>query len=379
MPDMQFFTATVLLLTTSLLSFAEAEGSSTAESPSLGYSNVFALYADLQEKSALGQYQEAAELGVKAESFLITRTNESSSERADFYFLIAKLMSAAGYYPLDTAIEFSEKALRLQSNLPNPQSDKVLEAHAFYLNSLLRALRRSDTRTEIYSRLRGAVTQAERAAKGSTSKATGDLYRALSRASSTEKRAKSNLKTAADIYSKPLGIHAGLTLSTRIQLARFETDKKQLKRLLEIIPLFENDDASLQYKAAAQQRVSVLLLKQGRDEESFAQNAAPYETLKILGAQREFDIEAFFPVIKDNPEYPRVAQRKGISGYVILQYTVTETGTVEDITVLQASPAGVFDEAALQAAIKYRYLPRIVDGKPTRVTGVKTRITFEMI
>ena len=84
-------------------------------------------------------------------------------------------------------------------------------------------------------------------------------------------------------------------------------------------------------------------------------------------------------MVKDNPEYPKVAQRKNISGYVILQYTVTETRTVEDITVLRSSPEGVFDEAARQAAIKYRYLPRIVDGEPTRITGVKTRITFEMI
>ena len=75
--------------------------------------------------------------------------------------------------------------------------------------------------------MKGAVTQAERAAKGSTSKATGDLYRALSKASSTEKRAKSNLKTAADIYSKTLGTTSALTLWTRIQLARFETDNKQ--------------------------------------------------------------------------------------------------------------------------------------------------------
>ena len=56
LPDMQFFTATVLILTTSLLSFADADRFSTSDSPGLGYSDVFALYADLQEKSALGQY-----------------------------------------------------------------------------------------------------------------------------------------------------------------------------------------------------------------------------------------------------------------------------------------------------------------------------------
>ena len=180
---MQFFTVTVLLLTTGLLSFAETDGFSNAESPGLGYSDISALYAALQEKSALGLYKEAAKLGVKAESFLITRTIEGSSQRANYYSLIAKLMSAAGYYPLDTAIEFSEKALRLQSSLPNPQPDKVLEAHATYINSLVRALQRSDTRKKIYSRLKGAVTQAEQAVEGSISKATGDLYRALSKAS----------------------------------------------------------------------------------------------------------------------------------------------------------------------------------------------------
>ena len=80
---MQFFTVTVLLLTTGLLSFAETYGFSTAESPGLGYSDISELHAALQEKSALGLYKEAAELGVKAESFLITRTIEGSSQRAN--------------------------------------------------------------------------------------------------------------------------------------------------------------------------------------------------------------------------------------------------------------------------------------------------------
>ena len=84
LPDMQFFTASILLLTTSLLGLGEADGFSTADSPGLGYSDVSALYADLQEKSALGQYREAAELGVKAESFLITRTIAGSSQRANY-------------------------------------------------------------------------------------------------------------------------------------------------------------------------------------------------------------------------------------------------------------------------------------------------------
>ena len=84
------------------------------------------------------------------------------------------------------------------------------------------------------------------------------------------------------------------------------------------------------------------------------------------------------PVVKENAKYPRVAFKKHITGYVILEYTVTKIGSAKDISVLDSEPRKIFDKAAVNAAKKYRYLPRIVDGKPIEVPGVKTRITFDI-
>ena len=142
--------------------------------------------------------------------------------------------------------------------------------------------------------------------------------------------------------------------------------------------IFKEDDESLQFKAAAHQQLSVLFLKERKEEQSLEQNIAAYHTLKRLGTERKFETKDYLPVVKENPKYPSVAFKKNITGYVILEYTVTKIGSVEDISVLDSEPRKVFDKAAVNAAKKYRYLPRIVDGEPIEVPGVKTRITFDI-
>ncbi|MXW54224.1 MAG: energy transducer TonB [Gammaproteobacteria bacterium] len=86
----------------------------------------------------------------------------------------------------------------------------------------------------------------------------------------------------------------------------------------------------------------------------------------------------YLPIVKVNPQYPRRALQRGIEGWVIVQFTVTETGSTEDPFVVDSDPPGIFDRAAINAALKFVYKPRVVDGKPIRVTGVKNRITFEL-
>lgn len=38
----------------------------------------------------------------------------------------------------------------------------------------------------------------------------------------------------------------------------------------------------------------------------------------------------------------------------------------------------MFDKAALAAVAKFKYKPRIVDGRPIATSGVKNMITFEL-
>lgn len=86
----------------------------------------------------------------------------------------------------------------------------------------------------------------------------------------------------------------------------------------------------------------------------------------------------YLPIVKVQPVYPRRALSRGIEGYVIVEFTVTKQGTTKDIRVVEADPQGVFDRAAVQAAAKFKYKPRVVDGQPIEVPGVQNKITFKI-
>lgn len=86
----------------------------------------------------------------------------------------------------------------------------------------------------------------------------------------------------------------------------------------------------------------------------------------------------YLPIVKVQPIYPRRAQERGISGYVLLEFTVTELGTVEDPVVIESDPKGYFERSALRAARKFKYKPKVVNGEAIRVPGVRNLITFEI-
>jgi len=86
----------------------------------------------------------------------------------------------------------------------------------------------------------------------------------------------------------------------------------------------------------------------------------------------------YLPIVKVAPVYPRRAQTRGIEGYVLLEFVVTKTGAVENPVVIEASPPGIFDRAAINAALKFKYKPKVVNGEPIDVAGVRNRITFEL-
>lgn len=86
----------------------------------------------------------------------------------------------------------------------------------------------------------------------------------------------------------------------------------------------------------------------------------------------------YLPIIKVAPVYPRRALARGLEGYVLVQFVVTETGSVRDPVVIEAEPPSIFNRAAINAALKFKYKPKMVDGKPVAVAGVVNRIVFEL-
>jgi protein TonB len=86
----------------------------------------------------------------------------------------------------------------------------------------------------------------------------------------------------------------------------------------------------------------------------------------------------YLPIVKVTPVYPRRALQRGIQGYVIVEFTVSKIGAVVDAFVVEANPEGIFDQAAMDAAKKFKYKPRVVNGEPAAVSGVQNRITFKI-
>jgi protein TonB len=85
----------------------------------------------------------------------------------------------------------------------------------------------------------------------------------------------------------------------------------------------------------------------------------------FLGNFQQVDQTAegdIIPVVVIRPVYPRDAAISGIEGWVKIEFTITEVGTVKDPQVVDAKPARVFNRAAIRAILKWKFKPRVVDG-----------------
>lgn len=88
----------------------------------------------------------------------------------------------------------------------------------------------------------------------------------------------------------------------------------------------------------------------------------------FLGALEDVDTGSreaeLVPLVKIPPRYPRRAALRGKEGWVKLAFTVTETGGVKDVKVIDARPKGYFERAARRAVLRWRFRPKVVDGHP---------------
>jgi protein TonB len=89
-------------------------------------------------------------------------------------------------------------------------------------------------------------------------------------------------------------------------------------------------------------------------------------------------ISAPSPVKRESPAYPRGAQKRGIEGWVLLEYTVDENGDVTSPRVIDSSPPGVFDSAALEALMEWKYAPAKMGATAVATPGLRIKLTFAL-
>ena len=120
---------------------------------------------------------------------------------------------------------------------------------------------------------------------------------------------------------------------------------------------------------------------QDMDMDIQAVNMAPQASVGVeiggAGGLAKSDGE-YLPIVKVAPIYPRRAQTRGITGYCIVEYTVTKSGSIRDPEAVDCQPAGIFERASVKAALKFKYKPRVVDGEPIEVAGVQNKFTYEL-
>lgn len=99
-----------------------------------------------------------------------------------------------------------------------------------------------------------------------------------------------------------------------------------------------------------------------------------------------FDVGNGFPgngdgplvaVVRIEPQYPIAAASRGLEGFVTVVFDVTAEGTVDRVRVLESSHA-LFEPAAVRAAYRFRFKPRVVDGNPVASRDVANRFRFTL-
>ena len=78
------------------------------------------------------------------------------------------------------------------------------------------------------------------------------------------------------------------------------------------------------------------------------------------------------PLVRIAPRYPAEAAEGRLAGQVVVEYTITQQGIVENVVVVQ-STSSIFDEAAVASAQRYIY-----QAPAAPVPGVRMTIRFEL-
>jgi protein TonB len=81
------------------------------------------------------------------------------------------------------------------------------------------------------------------------------------------------------------------------------------------------------------------------------------------------------PISKSMPAYPEDARKQGIEAVVVVKFTVTETGEVEEPKVVKGHP--LFDALVLAAVRTWTFRPATLDGAPVRMARL-VKIPFRL-
>lgn len=119
----------------------------------------------------------------------------------------------------------------------------------------------------------------------------------------------------------------------------------------------------------------------------------PVETASLSLSRLEVDVTAgtymgqvgdgmgdgdAIPLVVIEPQYPRKAAMNGTEGWVRFEFTVAVDGSPKNITLIGSKPKRVFDRAAKKAIRKWKFKPRVIDGKAVEQPNMRYTMEFKL-
>lgn len=84
------------------------------------------------------------------------------------------------------------------------------------------------------------------------------------------------------------------------------------------------------------------------------------------------------PMVIIQPRYPRKAAMEGIEGWVKFKFTISPDGTPLNVELVDAQPRRVFERDARRAIYKWKFKPKVVDGKAVEQQNMVYTMQFNL-
>lgn len=84
------------------------------------------------------------------------------------------------------------------------------------------------------------------------------------------------------------------------------------------------------------------------------------------------------PLYRVEPRYPSRALKRKIEGYVIMSFSIDETGKPFNVEIQETSPKRMFNRDAVRALKQWKYQPKLLEGKAIVQQNQTVRLEFKL-
>ena len=172
-------------------------------------------------------------------------------------------------------------------------------------------------------------------------------------------------------------INSGKNLETtekhnfKVDLIRLDRKEPRSKRPVK--PVKPPDRPPLEKVITSSLAIPKILVSTPSDFQSLAPTSPNVELNGMITGDGNY-----FPRIKIPPVYPVRARNMGIEGFCTVKYTITKYGKVENVVPVSRECQNLFKISSIDAAKKFLYKPRIINGEAVDVNNVKNKFIYRL-